>query len=194
MKEKVISKGIGDALSDIGDDIAKGFHYIGGHGTRILIRAYRFHIDNSNVPNKNEIILGTNFELTVFNWNPNSFNTKNEFDWGNIIDEKTKVQQFKLTNTVKTLTIEGTIFNEGIESLSTLEADLISKAPLEAEIKELEKYANSGVIFLLVEPTESGGKHIGNFYVKSFEYTQSEFIYSNKAQKTAFKIVFIEYI
>ena len=185
---------IWDKMEDTAKDVWNG--YTGGHGTRILIRAFSF--SNYDVPNKNDpkndIKLDRNFELTVFNWNPNSFNTKNEFDWGNIIDEKTKVQQFKLTNTVKTLTIEGTIFNEGIESLSTLEADLISKAPLEAEIKELEKYANSGVIFLLVEPTESGGKHIGNFYVKSFEYTQSEFIYSNKAQKTAFKIVFIEYI
>ena len=65
--------------------------------------------------------------------------------------------------------------------------------------KEFEKYANNGVIFLLVEPTEKilgekvGGKNIGNFYVKTFEYTQSEFIYSNKAQKTVFKILFIEH-
>ena len=70
----------------------------------------------------------------------------------------------------------------------------LSKAPLEAEIKEFEQYAKNGVIFLLVEPTENGGKHIGNFYVKSFEYKQSDFIYSNKPQKTVFNIVFKEYL
>ena len=39
-----------------------------------------------------------------------------------------------------------------------------------------------------------GGKEIGTFYVQIFEYTQSDFIYSNKAQKTVFKITFKEYI
>ena len=188
---------IWDKMEDTAKDVWNG--YTGGHGTRILIRAFSF--SNYDVPNKNDpkndIKLDRNFELTVFNWNPNSFNTKSEYKWndgGKESGAKTGVKQFQLRNTVKTLTIEGTIFNEGIDSLSTLEADLISKAPLEAEIKEFEKYANSGVIFLLVEPTEMGGKEIGTFYVESFEYTQSEFIYSNKAQKTVFKIIFKEYI
>ena len=91
------------------------------------------------------------------------------------------------------------LFNEFINGLSNLASSLLNKEPIEAEIKEFEKYANNGVIFLLVEPTEKilgekvGGKNIGNFYVKTFEYTQSEFIYSNKAQKTVFKILFIEH-
>ena len=198
MKEKVIGKGIGDFIEGQFYDKANG--YLGGHGTRILIRAYRFHIDNSNVPNKNEIILGTNFELTVFNWNPNSFNIKNEFGWGNITDPKTKVAQFQLTQTTKRLTIEGTIFNEGIDGLSDLSSGLLTKEPVISEIQNFEKYANSGVIFLLVEPTEKilgetfGGKNIGTFYVESFEYKQSDFIYSNKVQKTVFKIIFKEYV
>ena len=193
MKEK----GIGDVINDVANsDIVKG--YIGGHGTRILIRALK---PNYNVPNKNEIKLNMqvdrDFELTVFNWNPNSFRVYNDFNWGdekvNKSGEKSGVKQFNASQNIKTLTIEGTIFNESIDSLSNLEADLISKAPLEAEIKEFEKYSNSGVIFLLVEPTETGGKEIGTFYVDSFEYTQSEFIYSNKPQKTVFTIVFTEY-
>ena len=91
------------------------------------------------------------------------------------------------------------LFNEFINGLSNLASSLLNKEPIEAEIKEFEKYANNGVIFLLVEPTEKilgekvGGKNIGNFYVKSFEYIQSEFIYSNKPQKTIFKVVFTEY-
>jgi hypothetical protein len=198
-----MKKGITDSINDAVDDIVNG--YTGGHGTRILIRALK---PNYNVPNKNEINVNMevdrDFELTVFNWNPNSFNTKNEFGWtdGKMdeFSQPTYIKQFNQGKNEKTLTIEGTIFNEGIDSLSTLEADLISKAPLEAEIKEFEKYANSGAIFLLVEPTvdilgeQFGGKHIGTFYVKSFEYKQSDFIYSNKSQKTVFNIVFKEYL
>ena len=86
------------------------------------------------------------------------------------------------------------LFNEFINGLSNLASSLLNKEPIEAEIKEFEKYSNSGVIFLLVEPTETGGKEIGTFYVESFEYTQSDFIYANKTQKTVFKIIFREYI
>ena len=110
------------------------------------------------------------------------------------------MKQFYVSQNQKTLTIEGTIFNEGIDGLSDLASGLLNKEPVISEIQELEKYANSGAIFLLVEPTvkilgeKFGGKHIGNFYVESFEYTQSEFIYSNKAQKTTFIITFKEYV
>ena len=192
MKEKVIGKGKGDALNDIGDYIDNGFHYRGGHGTRILIRAKK----------KKSEKIDRDFELTVFNFNPNSFKTYNKVGWGDDgkdSGEKTGVKQFYVSQNEKTLTIEGTIFNEGIDVLSDVITEF-NKEPVISEIQELEKYANSGAIFLLVEPTvkilgeKFGGKHIGNFYVESFEYTQSEFIYSNKAQKTTFIITFKEYV
>ena len=192
MKEKVIGKGKGDALNDIGDYIDNGFHYRGGHGTRILIRAKK----------KKSETIEKDFELTVFNWNPNSFIIFNNFGWTddklNNSGEKNGVKHFNKAKNEKTLTIEGTIFNEGIDVLSDVITEF-NKEPVISEIQELEKYANSGAIFLLVEPTveirgeKVGGKNIGNFYVKTFEYTQSEFIYSNKAQKTVFKVVFTEY-
>ena len=92
------------------------------------------------------------------------------------------------------------LFNKCIDGLSDLASGLLTKEPVISEIQNFEKYANSGVIFLLVEPEEEilgkkfGGKDIGNFYVESFEYTHSDFIYSNKSQKTVFKIMFKEYI
>ena len=92
------------------------------------------------------------------------------------------------------------LFNKCIDGLSDLASGLLTKEPVISEIKEFERYAKSGVIFLLVEPEEEilgkkfGGKDIGNFYVESFEYTHSDFIYSNKSQKTVFKIMFKEYI
>ena len=182
---------IWDTIKDTANDIRNA--YTGGHGTRILIRAFK--IVNNEKPSGIE--LDRDFELTVFNWNPNSFNTKNEYKWldsTNKSGEKSGVKQFHASKNEKTLTIEGTIFNDSIDNLSTLAIDLLNKEPIEAEIKEFEKYAKNGVIFLLVEPTEMGGKEIGTFYVQIFEYTQSEFIYSNKAQKTVFKIIFKEYI
>lgn len=166
--------------------------YTAGHGSRLTLKPTKSFDKNlalEQAQNK-RINLNKIFNITVFNFNPESISFSNNYGWGNAQNNfqrrKTNMtKQFVKSNNKKTFELAGTIYNKGMDMISNL---AFSTKTIMQELEELDYMAQEGVLFLVLKPTEQGGKSYGTFCILDFNYDMSNFIYSSNPLKTTFNL------
>jgi len=166
--------------------------YIAGHGSRLTLKPIKsFDKKIALQQTKNKGLDFTKvFNITVFNFNPDSIAFSNNYGWGNAENnfqqrKKPQHKQFIKSNNKKTLELQGTIYNKGMDMLSQL---AFSTKTIMQELEELDYFAQEGALFNVLKPTEQGGKVYGVFCILDFNYDMSNFIYSSNPLKTVFNL------
>lgn len=166
--------------------------YIAGHGSRLTLKPIKsFDTKIALQQTKNKGLDFTKvFNITVFNFNPDSIAISNNYGWGDAQNSfqrrKTNMtKQFIKSNNKKTLELQGTIYNKGMDMLSSL---AFKTKTIMQELEELEYMGAEGVLFLVLKPTEQGGKSYGTFCILDFNYDMSNFVYSSNPLKTTFNL------